>query len=76
MYLNEANPGDTIVIKDLSLVDPTRRNILRDMGLYEFGIAFIDAKDRSSIYFHKDSLTLALALEEAGAIEVRPYARI
>ena len=53
MYLNEANPGDTIVIQNLNKIDPPRRNGLRDMGLYERGIVYIDQKDDESIHFHK-----------------------
>lgn len=75
MYLNEANPGDTIVIQNLNKIDPPRRNGLRDMGLYERGIVYIDQKDDESIHFHKDSITLAIALDEASLIEVRPYVR-
>ena len=75
MYLNEAKQGDTVIVKNLTNIDPVRRNGLRDMGLYEFGIAYVDGKDDDSIFFHKDSLILSIPLDEAERIEVRPYAR-
>lgn len=70
MYLNEANPGDVLIVKSLEGVDLIRRSPLRDLGLYEYGLIYVDWNENGTIGFHKDSITVSIALDEASKIEV------
>ena len=70
MKLNETKSGDTVLVANLNGISRERRNSLRDMGLYEHGLAYIDAVENGAVRFHKDSISITVSAEEAAGVEV------
>ena len=70
MKLSEVHKGMTVIVKSLNGVKAERRSALRDMGAYENGLLFIDGNEDGKVSFHKDSITMSLAIEEAALVDV------
>ena len=75
MKLSEVYKGTVVIVTSLDRVKPERRSALRDMGAYEDGLLFIDGNEDGKVIFHKDSIAMSLAIEEAALVDVEdvPY---
>lgn len=75
MKLSEVRTGMNVIVRSLDRIKPERRSALRDMGAYENGLLFIDGNEDGKVIFHKDSIAMFLAIEEAALVDVEdlPY---
>lgn len=73
MTLKEAQAGEIVIIEDLTDLPVSELQPIRDMGLYETGIVFVDSIKDDSVFFHKDGPVLSIPSEQAAYITVRRY---
>ena len=73
MRLSEAKIGQTVMVETRFEAPPTLRGGLRDKGLYERGIVFIDGNDGEFVTFHKDSIPMAVGSFLAEKVVVGEY---
>ena len=73
MTLNEAKPGDVLIVDDLSRVDKYCLRKLFDFDIYASSLITFDDVEGNVVHYHKDeAVRRAISLELAERIGVHP----